>query len=430
MCYTGDNGLAINMNGVKKSKKKLAGFLRYLEKYTKTDMIYAARGGFWILVGKGILMLISLATLTAFARWVPPEVYGQYQFVLATAGVFVVLSLPGLKSALTRSVARGYEGSLPEVFKTKMRWSLLAGVGLLLVAGWFLYQEDLMLAGSFVVAGLFTPLKFSANVFGSFWQGKKRFDVKVKYRVLSELAVAAAVITVLFFTDHLIIIVATLFAASALGYGVSYLLTVWQVVDQEPEEGVVSYGKHLSVMGALGTVSKHLDKLLLWMFLGPVELAVYMLAFKPIEKIKGAAPIGSLTLPKLSEHGVKGVRRKKSIFRKFLVLMSLSVPAAVLLVLAAPYIYQVLFPEYQESVIYFQFLCLIPALLPFAVLSSSLVAEKKVGSMYVTKTVTPLLKIVLFIILIPIYGIGGVVASLVITRIIGGGLTLYFFWRM
>jgi len=50
--------------------------------------------------------------------------------------------------------------------------------------------------------------------------------------------------------------------------------------------------------------------------------------------------------------------------------------------------------------------------------------------MYITKTAVPILKIILFLVLTPIYGIWGVVVALIISQLATHTMNLYFFWRM
>lgn len=411
-------------------KKKLASLLRWSEKYTKTDMVYLAKGGFWINVEKGALMLISIATMAAFANWLPQEVYGEYQFVISVAGIVGILSLPGLTGALVRSVAKGREGALRVAFKTQFLWSLVASGVMVCIAGWYFVHENNTLAVAFAVASLVLPIKYASPLFLSYWAGKKRFDVHMATRVSADLAIAVVVIATLFLTDELWVVVAAFFGGTALFYWLGYVYSQNRIENGDEDEGLVSFGKHLTVMQIVGTIAKHLDTIILWKVLGPVQVAIYTFSLKPIQKVKGIIPIEALALPKLSESGVRTVKQKKSVFRKFLLLFLVTVPTAVGIALAAPFLYQLVFPQYMESVVYFQAFTVLLATQPFALLGTALVAEKKVAFMYITKTVAPVIKIGLFLILTPLYGIGGIIAAFLVTEIVRGMLGVYFFWKM
>ncbi|HEY4510903.1 MAG TPA: oligosaccharide flippase family protein, partial [Candidatus Paceibacterota bacterium] len=107
-------------------KLKTAGydFLRGTEKYAKTDMLYLAKGGFWITLGQGISTIAGLALAVGFANLISKEVYGTYSFILSLAGVISVLTLTGTRTAMTQAVARGFEGTLRASFWMSIRWSI------------------------------------------------------------------------------------------------------------------------------------------------------------------------------------------------------------------------------------------------------------------------------------------------------------------
>ena len=74
-------------------KHKIIGILRRSQKFTGTDMVYVAKGGFWWIFGRLCISLISLATMTAFAHWSPKEVYGAYTYILSMAAIFGLFAL-------------------------------------------------------------------------------------------------------------------------------------------------------------------------------------------------------------------------------------------------------------------------------------------------------------------------------------------------
>ena len=417
----------LDMKGIKKRIVKL---LRWSQKYTKTDMVYIARGGFWLVLTRVFLLLISLATLVAFGNLLPAETYGTYQFIISTVGILGITALPGLGTALVRSVAKKKEGSLKKAFKTKLKWATLGTLALLLISGWYYINGNNILAVAFLITAPIFPLKLASGIFGVFWNGKKRFDKNMILRVSVDIFIAISVIIALFTTDSIWIIIAVFFLSTALFNFIAYLYTSKQILNEEIDEEMVPYGKNLTVMGFIGTIASHLDKIVIWKFLGPIDVAVYTFSYTPINKLKGFIPIRGLLLPKLSESGVKGKNRKKKIFKKFLLMFTITIPFAGLLAVAAPFVYKLVFPQYLDSVIYFQVLTVLLALLPFAVIGISLVAEMKTKYLYITRTVTPSTKIALFLVLTPIYEIWGVVFAIIFSVFISGVMNLYFFWKM
>jgi len=50
-------------------KLKLIKAIRWTEKYTKTDMIYAFKNSFWLLLGQALNFFLALGLLWAFANY-------------------------------------------------------------------------------------------------------------------------------------------------------------------------------------------------------------------------------------------------------------------------------------------------------------------------------------------------------------------------
>ena len=87
-------------------------------------MVYLAKGGFWLALGKGFAMLSGLILTIGFANLIPKEVYRNSTFVLSLAGIIGAFTLTGMDTAVAQAVARGYEGVLKTGFWIKLKWSI------------------------------------------------------------------------------------------------------------------------------------------------------------------------------------------------------------------------------------------------------------------------------------------------------------------
>jgi O-antigen/teichoic acid export membrane protein len=413
-------------------KEKFIKFLRWSEKYTGTDMVYLTKGSFWWIFGRIILLLLSLVIMIAFAAWLPKETFGAYQYILAMIGILVIFSLPGIDTALIRTVAKGYEKMVLPCVKTKFYWALIVSAGCFTIAGWYLLHQNFILGISFLIAGIFFPFISVFNLFIPFWQGKKRFDLQAKYQILLKILSVLILVPTIFFFDNLIFIILAFFVSSAIFGSIFFILTFKKVknqeIDKNQEKETISYGKHLTLMSALGYFSGNIDKVIIWQLLGPVAVAIYSFAQLPFQKIQEIIPIAPLAFPKISEKNVKEI--KKEIFRKFLKLFLFSVPLTTLIILLAPYFYKILFPGYAESIPYFQVLALSLLFIPFSLLGVSLLTEMKKKALYIISFSAPLLQIILFLILAPFFEIWGIIFAILIAQTFGSILTFYFFIRI
>ena len=89
-----------------KIKTKIYKLLRWSEKYTKTDMVYLAKGASWLTSGQIISSFAIVLLAIAFANLIPRETYGTYKYVISVVGALSIFTLPGINTAVVQAVAR------------------------------------------------------------------------------------------------------------------------------------------------------------------------------------------------------------------------------------------------------------------------------------------------------------------------------------
>jgi len=411
-----------------KAKQKIKNFLLWSQKYTQTDMIYLTKNTFWWIIGKSSIFLISLLTMIIFSNWTSKETYGTYRYILSIIAILNIFSLPGMNTALTRAIARGKEGMFILCAKTKIKWALIGAGICLTISSWYFYRQNFNLGISLLIASIFLVFPPSLNLFLSFWQGKKRFDIQTKYSVLSNSLASLALITTIIFTNNLALIVFAFFASQTLFKAIFFNLSLKRVANQEKEKDTLSFGKHLTLMGSATLLGNQIDKIILWQILGPTAVAIYSFAQLPLLRARELVPVGPLALPLLSQKNVKKI--KKELFKKFSKLFLISIPLVILLILSAPLFYKILFPFYSASIPYFRALSLMLIFLPFSLLGTALVTEMKTKELYIIRFTGPIIRIALFLILVPFYGIWGIIFATLITEILNSAMVFYFFKKI
>lgn len=411
-------------------KSKLYSYLRKAEAYTKTDMVYLASAGTWITIGNIVSSLSSLLLVIAFGNLFPPESYGIYQYVLSIVSILATPTLSGMNTALIQAVARGFDGSVIEGLKTKIRWGLLGGLGSILVALYYYSQDNLILATSFLIAGVFLPFMDSLTVYSSYLEGKKLFKKSTWYSSIINIVRTIAMVGVLFLTKNILLVLFTYFVSTTLLRALIMYLSTREIRNNHSiDASAISYGKHLSAMRILGTISSSLDKILLFHYLGAVQLAVYSFALAPISKISGVlSPITSLAMPKFAETNPELLQ--KTLPRKLFYFFFISAGITVLYIILAPFLYKLFLPLYLDSVLYSQAIALTLLFYPQKILATVLTAHKEKKALYIITTVSPIVKIVSLFILLPLFGMWGAIASLLLPLILNGVLTLYYFKKM
>jgi len=255
------------MSEFAKIQERLIAFLRWSEKYTKTDMVYLFSGGSWLLLGQGLTFLASLLLVWMFANLLPKEVYGEYRFVLSVVAILSLAALPGMSIALARSVSSGKTGTVFSMIRKKLQWGSLGILSALAVAGYYFVNDNTELVLLFLIVALFVPLYETFADYQYYLQGKRDFKRQSLYRALQRVMIVVVVGGTMLLTDNIFILVFAFFATSTLSNGALFktVLNIYPPNKEiSPED--VEYGKHLSLLNALRMGVQYLDKILLFHF--------------------------------------------------------------------------------------------------------------------------------------------------------------------
>jgi len=397
-----------------------------IQRYARTDMLYVARGGFWLSFQTFVGVITSFLLAIAFANLLPKETYGSYRFVLSLAGVIFIFSLTGLGASLTRSVAKGYVGVLKTAMRKTLLWSVGMSAAAFSLAVYYRINDNRVLAASLIIVGLLAPLMNAFSVYKPYLHGKKQFKKIATSGIAQSVAPAAVMLTALLFTNDVVVLVLTYFLANTLTVAILYVFFLASEKDEPSwDSEVIPYAKQLSIMNLMSTVAAHADKIIIFHFLGAAETAIYTFALAIPDQLKGAVKnLGSLALPKLSEKTMGSARR--GMRRKSLILAMLFGTASILYIVLARPLFSVFFPAYIDAVPYSQVLAINVFLSGLVLLPATLLtAQAAVREKYILGSVTPALRIILMLALVGPYHIWGIVLAFVGTRIIGTGLTLF-----
>jgi O-antigen/teichoic acid export membrane protein len=296
----------------------------------------------------------------------------------------------------------------------------------LILSLWYFLHDNNILTIAFLLTAFFLPFKAAFNTFETFWSSRKRFDLRAKYSLIVAGISTSLIILTIYLTNNVLIIFAVFLTGNTFLNWFFYSKTKKQTINNEQDPEAISFGKNLTFISGLSAIATYLDKIIIWHFLGAVPVAIYSFAQKPINKIKAFLPISLLALPKLGE-GKMSPERKKGITRKFLLLFLVFLPVAIVMAWLAPFLYRLLFPQYMESVPFFQAMSILIAFLPFTLLNSVLISEIKKRALYTINIIAPILKITLFLTLIPYFEIWGIVIALLTAETVRIILTLIFY---
>lgn len=386
--------------------------LRWSERYTKTDMVYVASGGFWTTATQVVVIFSSIPLSIAFANWITPHEYGVYRYILTVSTVISAFSLTGLPIALARAAARGFEGSLHRAFMLNLRWSIPMVVIAFFASGYYALQENYVLAFGMGLIGLFMPLLNSGGLFGIYLSGKRDFRANMLYTSARTVFHTVLILAVLFVVPNLFAILFTYFAVQTASAFYYYRKIRKRIASTSVDPEMENLSKHLSLMKLVGTVAEELDSLFLFQYIGGAELAVYSFAqMVPDVMSRFIKNISVLALPKFAlRTDTRGIGIK-SFFISLLLL-----PPVLLYIIFAPYIFELFFPAYMASVPLTQALSLL-LLINGALPSAYLDSKGAIRAKYIINIAVSVVKIVSVSIGVLLFGIWGAVFARFVSRI-------------
>jgi O-antigen/teichoic acid export membrane protein len=404
-------------------------FLRWSERYTKTDMLYAVRGGFWLALGQAFTSLSLSLVAIIFANTLSKTTFGTYNYVLSVAGLLSIATLPQMGVALTQAVARGYEGSIHRAVRAKLRYGPLGTIPCLGLAAWRGVQGDTEQAAAFVLLAILLPFLDAFAVYDAFLGGRKLFDVSVRYGVLFRVASTLVLIVAALSTKNLLLILVAYFAPRPPLHWLLYRATLKHYPpNRHEDDGVVAYGTHLSVVGIIPTIATYLDRLLVFHILGPAQLAVYAIAIAAPEQLKNFLSILDLIgLPKFARRPAREIQR--SMRAKYLLLLLVALVVIGGYVLLAPLLFRWFFPAYLEAVSYSRLYALSMFNIVLVPARMFLLAKRRITEMYWSTTVTSVLQIALMVVLTLSHGLLGLILARLITRFAGVVMDWLFYRR-
>lgn len=403
---------------VKRLKNGIFDLLRRSERIFKTDMVYAAQGGFWLTFGHGIATISSFLLAIAFANLLTQEDYGTYKYILSLSGLISSISLSGLSSAVARSVARGFEGSFLESFFLSLRWSALMALSALTLSIYYFINENNTLAIGMLFTGAFAPLIDSGEIYNAFLNGKKAFKVASLMRGLRSVITAIFLFIGILITKNPVALVGIYFVSHAICVAFLFYISYKSFKpNKDIEKDTVRLGKHVSLMNLLSEVADRIDSVLIYHYIGAAELAIYTFSLIIPNNILGLIKnVSTLAIPKFVKQDIS--KMKSQMLQKSLSLLYITIPITIIYILFAPVIFNVFFPKYIESVIYSQIFAitiLMSGVIPLSALDAHVAIRKK----YILSIISNVTKIGLLFVGVYFAGIWGAIFARIISKSIG-----------
>ncbi|MEY2641208.1 MAG: hypothetical protein RL150_601 [Candidatus Parcubacteria bacterium] len=399
-------------------KGRLYTLLRWSERYTKTDMVYLTTTGWWVNLGNVVISAFALLLYVVFARVLPPEVYGTYQYILSGGALLGALTLTGMNSAIARAVARGHDQTIYTAARAQLRFGFVPVLVGLAVAGYYFVRGNATLGTSFAVIAILTPLISIFGSYAAFLQGKKDFKRSFTYGMFWNISYYIGLLLAAWFSPKVVPLVLVCFGVQAAAQGFVYFRALKHYKPQEPADPEsIKYGNHLSVMNFGTAVATQIDTVVSFHLLGPAAVAVYSFATAIPERLASFFKfLPAAALPKFSNKTPEEMRHAFG-FRIVLAILGMAAVAA-LYALFAPLAFHILFPAYAHAVPYSQVYALVLIASISGLFTSALIAQRNVKELYVYTAATPIAQVLLQVAGAFFYGLWGLIIARIVSQLV------------
>jgi O-antigen/teichoic acid export membrane protein len=371
--------------------------------------------------------VMGLVSTYVLVRVLSQSDYGVYGYVLTVAELLAVFALPGMNNAVTQSAARGYYGTYKKAVPLSLSCSL-AGVLVLVGMGiWHGLQGDYFFYIFYFAAALF-PFAKGLRQWANLKAGREEFRSYSKIESIATITTYILIIAgALIFPGKVLVPVLIVLAVPGMQNIIltfsSFRTSEIRDKDAQAEEGSIAYGIKTTLWQLFGFIANRIDKILIFTFLSPASLAIFLAAERIPELSKSLLQdVGAVLAPRFAKtenYGYELERKIRLVGWASLIAMLL----AALIVL--PYLISFIFGEqYMEAVIYSQVMLVTVGFATSAMLRMRYISSRLDERSFRDVTVSmSLVRIAMSAVLIPLYGIAGAVISTVIYRLYVIGIT-------
>jgi O-antigen/teichoic acid export membrane protein len=390
---------------------------------------YAIKGFFWFGIEHSVSTLTGIATSVAFANLLLPETYGVFKYVLSLLPFLGLSTLNKLDDSLTISVAKGFEGDTINILKTKIKWGLLGSVAGLGLSLYYYFGNNQTLALLIAILAIFVPLFNTPLIYGNYLMGKKKFRTAAVINSVSSVIYSVAIIAAVLFSKNVFVIVLVYFIINtAIRFASFYYVIKKYPPNENKEEKTIDYGKKINVLEIINTISASIDNILVFHYLGAAELAAYAFIKKVPENLKFIPRfLTTLSTPKFSQNDIGNPKVKKEVVRKTIIFYSGMALIILAYILAAPFIFNLLFKPYKEYVLYSQIYAFSFALNFGGLYLNFLETTRRVRSVISLHLTTSLLSIIVMLVSLRFYGLLGLVVGYSIIRFFSSVIRYIYF---
>ena len=353
-------------------------------------------------------------------RMLEKEQVAEYGFIQTVMAICAIFGIQEFQNTISQSVARGFLGTYRQAVPLALKWSL---IGTAIVAGvgtWYFWSGKTQLGLGFLIAASLFPAFHALSQWKGVYLGEGNFTRFGVAEASNAVVRALMIVAALFAFPGSILVPIILFFLVPAVQNLRQTLMCYRRIpkNSDVEEGAIAYGLRSNRYSAVGIAVNNIDRILIFTLLTPPFFAIYMAAEKFAELLQTVVQdLGAVLSPKFSTTELYSRRLDDKLK---LVSLAIGIFAILFAIFALPELVVLFYGAgYHESVIYAQLLFGTVSVQNIATLRFRFIRSKLDASSYRNVLVVGSVgKIAASLTLIPLFGLGGAVASVIIHRFV------------
>lgn len=343
--------------------------------------------------------------------------YGYIQTIVAMCAIF---GIQEFQSTILQSISRGFYGTFIKSIPVSLLCSLVGSFLLSAFSYWYFKVENSQMAIGFLIASLAFPFYQGLRQWRGLYLGEKKFGDFARAEASNAIIKGLLIFISLYFFPHEIVFpILILLLVPSIQNIFRTISTLKKIDKTSPsEDGSLNYGFKANLYSSVNIIANQIDKVVLFAFLPPASLALYMAAEKFSDLLQGVVQdIAAILGPKFAT-----IEQYSSDLDKKLKYLALAMGVGILLFAFCilPYVLPLVFGgAYTDSILLAQVLICGGAVRNIATLRFRFIRSKIDKKSFRQVTVnSAIVHIIAALILIPLFGLYGAVAAVFLHRIV------------
>lgn len=402
------------------------------------DIVKFAKKSTPLFLRNFLILIIGILQVCIFTHYVTPKTYGIYQYVISILAILAPFTLPGIDTAIVRCASKNQEFVYYSLVKKRIKWATFASILLIIYALYlYIYKEALELSIIFAISAIFYPFYYTIQTYIPLLNGREFFSSMAKYQIAYALLAFFLITISVLVWGNLILIFLSMFIGCTL-FNIYVFINIKpkagpkidKVIFENKFKDSLKYGKHITAIGTLPAIESWIDRIVIGLYFGFVDLAVFSIAKLFQNQLKSLWVVFSQIL-----HPISFKNNEKNdkifLFKAFVLIFLLFFGLILLLELILPEIIPLLFTKlYSDSILYSQLILLVIVIgLPGSVFGIFLRTHSKIKSLYILRILTPLVYFLSLPLFIKFSGLIGIIFAMYTKNIFYSLLTIFFVYK-